>query len=159
MKTLLIPLAGPMQSWGTSSRFSLRETGRDPSKSGVIGMLCAALGRRRDEPVDDLAGLEMAVRVDRPGTIERDFQTALGVRSAGGGAGQTVISQRYYLSDAAFLVGLRGEAALVEEAHAALKRPRWPLFLGRKGYVPGVSPYVPDGVVSEGLLEALGRYP
>ena len=48
MPVLLMRLAGPMQSWGTQSRFLHRDTGREPSKSGVIGVLCAALGRPRD---------------------------------------------------------------------------------------------------------------
>ena len=45
MMTLLLRLAGPMQSWGTASKFRERDTGREPSKSGVVGLLAAALGR------------------------------------------------------------------------------------------------------------------
>ena len=44
MSTLLLRLAGPMQSWGTDSKFDVRRTGREPSKSGVIGLVAAALG-------------------------------------------------------------------------------------------------------------------
>ena len=58
MKTLLMRLAGPMQSWGTQSQFRERDTGLEPSKSGVIGLLCAALGRPREESVADLAALD-----------------------------------------------------------------------------------------------------
>ena len=47
--TLLLRLKAPMQSWGVSSRFSIRDTGKEPSKSGVIGLFCAALGISRDE--------------------------------------------------------------------------------------------------------------
>jgi len=43
MPTLLLRLAGPMQSWGLSSRFTIRDTSLEPSKSGVLGLLCAAL--------------------------------------------------------------------------------------------------------------------
>ena len=57
---LLIPCVGPMQSWGTRSRFQERDTEREPSKSGIIGLLCAALGRDRNESVDDLADLTHA---------------------------------------------------------------------------------------------------
>ena len=73
MPTLLLRLAGPMQSWGISSRFSIRDTGMEPSKSGVIGLVCAALGKPRDESTTDdaefrqLTQLKMAVRVDRQG--------------------------------------------------------------------------------------------
>ena len=45
MSTLLLRLAGPMQSWGTDSKFDERRTGREPSKSGVIGLVAAALHR------------------------------------------------------------------------------------------------------------------
>ena len=76
--TLLLRLAGPMQSWGTQSRFSMRDTGLEPSKSGVIGLLCAALGRPREDTaiVRRLTALTMGVRVDREGVMKKDFHTA-----------------------------------------------------------------------------------
>ncbi|MFW0768389.1 type I-E CRISPR-associated protein Cas5/CasD, partial [Trabulsiella odontotermitis] len=60
MTALLLRLAGPLQSWGTSSRFSRRGTDRVPSKSGVVGLLAAAQGRRRTDPLEELLGLRMA---------------------------------------------------------------------------------------------------
>jgi CRISPR system Cascade subunit CasD len=39
MAVLLLRLAGPMQAWGTQSRFVNRDTELEPSKSGVIGLL------------------------------------------------------------------------------------------------------------------------
>ena len=48
MATLLLRLAAPMQSWGDESKYDIRQTGKAPSKSGVIGLLAAALGLRRD---------------------------------------------------------------------------------------------------------------
>ncbi|MGH9945529.1 MAG: type I-E CRISPR-associated protein Cas5/CasD, partial [Pyrinomonadaceae bacterium] len=89
-RTLLLRLAGPMQSWGAQSRFREREAGREPSKSGVVGLLCAALGKPRDEGNGDdgngdkfpalarLAALRMGVRVDREGALLRDYHTAGG---------------------------------------------------------------------------------
>lgn len=159
--TLLLRLAGPMQSWGTQSRFSERDTGREPSKSGVVGLLCAALGRPREVPVDDLAALRMGVRVDREGTLQIDFQTAggthrqgerYGVVRADGTAGGTVVSRRAYLADADFLVGLEGDdLALLRQLDAALAAPRWPLCLGRKSFVPGVPVHLPGGGLRPGL--------
>ena len=75
MSVLLLKLAGPLQSWGADSRFTERKTRHEPTKSGVIGLLAAALGRRRTEPVDDLASLRFGVRIDQPGHYECDFQT------------------------------------------------------------------------------------
>ncbi len=138
MSVLLLRLAGPMQSWGTQSRFTVRDAGREPSKSGVVGLLCAALGRPRAEPVADLAGLRMAVRVDQEGRLARDYHTALDVIKADGSGTTTVVSNRYYLADADFLVGLESDdRALLDRLDAALRSPVWPLYLGRKSFVPG----------------------
>ncbi len=37
-------LDGPLQSWGTASRFQRRGTNHHPSKSGVAGLIAAAMG-------------------------------------------------------------------------------------------------------------------
>jgi CRISPR system Cascade subunit CasD len=147
MPTLLLRLAGPMQAWGTTSRFDERDTQLEPSKSGVIGLLCAAAGRDRAEPVGDLAAFRMGVRVDREGVPMRDFQTAGGDRdpdkktlliATGKTVNRTVVSPRHYLADACFLVGLESaHAELLMSLHAALQRPVWPLALGRKAFAPG----------------------
>ncbi|HHP5404451.1 TPA: type I-E CRISPR-associated protein Cas5/CasD [Aeromonas veronii] len=161
MPTLLLRLQGPMQSWGTTSRFDERDTQLEPSKSGVLGLICAALGRDRSESVDDLAALQMGVRVDREGVVLRDYQTATGIVNAAGKVDmkRTVVSPRYYLSDAAFLVGFEGEQSLLDQIHQALKTPHWPLSLGRKGCLPSPPVYLPDGVRDSALLEALRDYP
>lgn len=162
MPTLLLRLAGPMQSWGTTSRFDERDSQLEPSKSGVLGLVCAALGRDRAEPVDDLAALKMGVRVDREGMLMRDYQTATGVINAAGKVdlNRTVISPRYYLADAAFLVGLEGtDRALLERIQAALGQPIWPLALGRKSFPPGQPVRLPDGLRGSSLREALSTYP
>lgn len=157
---LLIPMVGPMQSWGTRSRFQERDTEREPSKSGVIGLLCAALGRDRAKPLDDLRGLKMGVRVDQEGHLRKDFHTTQDVIVASGKGWENQISNRYYLADAAFLVGLEGEEDLLRLLHAALANPIWPVFLGRKAHIPSLPPYLPDGL-REGadLSSALRDYP
>lgn len=175
--TLLLRLAGPMQSWGTRSRYRNRDTGQEPSKSGVVGLLAAALGRSREASVDDLAALRMGVRVDRPGSVHTDFQTAGGVHRVGERYGvvraensgtDTAISWRAYLADASFLVGLEATApeqvVLLVRLNEALAAPVWPLFLGRKGYVPGWPIRLPDepphgpGLSPQPLEVALGTH-
>lgn len=161
MPTLLLRLIGPMQSWGTTSRFDERDSQLEPSKSGVLGLICAALGRDRAEPVDDLARLKMGVRVDREGLLMRDYQTATGVMSAAGKVDleRTVISPRFYLSDAAFLVGLEGrDRSVLVQVHAALRAPVWPLALGRKSFPPGEPVWLEDGFRDEALRAALLAY-
>lgn len=159
MATLLLRCVAPLQSWDTQSRFGVRTTGREPSKSGIVGLLCAALGRPRTAPVDDLGALRMGVRVDREGSILRDWHTAQNVLKAGGGIKDTETSTRYYLSDAAFLVGLEGDKPLLEQLQSALRSPHWLLFLGRKACPPSLPVYLPDGLRDETLAEALAAYP
>jgi len=144
MTVLLLRLEGPMQSWGTHSRFTERDTGREPSKSAIIGLLCSALGRRRNEDISDLQSLCMGVRVDREGVLMKDFHTALDVPKASNPRHtDTVISNRYYLSDACFLVGLEGNQEQLSELKKALNNPQWSPFLGRKSFLPS-APFLFD---------------
>ena len=129
MPTLLLKMSGPLQSWGTQSRFRRRDAGHEPSKSGVIGMVAAALGRSRNEPVDDLVSLRFAVRTDASGTLIRDYQTAKNWAKNPNGAAS--LSTRMYLSDAVFVVALEGEREQLETIESALKKPVYPLYLGR----------------------------
>lgn len=157
MSTLLIPLAGPMQSWGTRSRFDDRDTEAEPSKSGVLGLAAAALGIDRAEPVAHLAALAFGVRVDRPGLPQHDYHTAQlhpGVRGTG-----TSLTRRAYLSDAAFWAALSGDPALLAELHAALRNPHWPLSLGRKAFVPATPLWRPDTLRAGPLLPTLRAAP
>jgi CRISPR system Cascade subunit CasD len=153
-----------MQSWGTTSRFDQRDTGKEPSKSGVIGLLAAALGIDREAWNTDLqalAALKMGVRHDRPGLLKRDYQTAQHIISADRSkVHETAVTTRDYLADAVFLVGLEGsDRTLLERAHAALQDPVWPLALGRKSYVPTESVWLEGGVVDAPLMSALADRP
>lgn len=166
MAVLLLRLAGPMQSWGTQSRFSHRDTDLEPSKSGVVGLLCAAMGKPRDDlkTIEKLAELKMGVRVDRQGTLKRDYHTAQNVIKASGQMpkeGEAVISSRFYLSDACFLVALLGELSLLHEIRESLANPVWQLYLGRKSFVPGLPVFLKNGLLSDcdNLKSALLGYP
>ncbi|MCA9474155.1 MAG: type I-E CRISPR-associated protein Cas5/CasD [Nitrospira sp.] len=168
MPTLLLRLVGPMQAWGTSSRFDQRDTGKEPSKSGVIGLLAAAMGIDRENWHDlkPLTRLAMGVRHDRPGIPKRDYQTAgcakddTIIKADGKPSKDGVVSQRFYLADAAFLVGLEcSERSLLDRVHSALRDPAWPLALGRKSYVPSEPIWLEHGVQDIPLQEALSRWP
>ena len=130
MSTLLLRLAAPLQAWGTASKFERRRTQREPSKSGVIGMLAAALGLRRDADLSELTALRFGVRVDREGKVIRDFHTAQAVKTEKKAKKEKTeepekigyVTSRYYLSDAVFLVGLESEDhALLEKIETALR--------------------------------------
>ena len=133
MSTLLLRLAGPMQSWGTDSKFDVRRTQREPSKSGVIGLVAAALGISRQDrkTLAALACLRFGVRVDREGTLLRDYHTAHPEK------GSAYVTNRYYLADAVFVAGLESEdGALLERMGEALVSPAFPLYLGRRSCPP-----------------------
>ena len=116
MTTLLLLLAGPLQAWGDSSRFSRRDTRMVPTKSGVLGLLAAAQGLRRTDPLEDLVHLRFGVRSDQPGSLQRDFQTAIDWRT-----GKSMpLSYRYYLADARFVAGVEGPRPVVEGLAAVL---------------------------------------
>ncbi|GAA1160200.1 type I-E CRISPR-associated protein Cas5/CasD [Streptomyces hebeiensis] len=132
MSVLLLRLAGPLQSWGSAARFARRSTENAPTKSGVMGLLAASLGRARDADLSDLTELRFGVRIDQPGSRLRDFQTAH--HAASGRA--MPISERFYLADAVFLAGVEGEARLLHQVYAALLEPRFLPYLGRRSCPP-----------------------
>ena len=150
--SLLLLLKGPMQSWGTESRYATRATYTLPSKSGVLGMLAAAEGRHRTDGVEDLAGLRFAVRVDQSGSLLRDYQTAQDWQNYP--KSQAKLIARYFLTDAAFVAAIESEDQdLLEGFAESLKRPVYPIFLGRRSCP--APPNIVLGVVDKPAVEAL----
>lgn len=147
MTVLLLKLAGPLQAWGDRSRFVRRETATEPTKSGVIGLVAAACGRRRTDPIEDLAGLVFGVRVDQPGSLIRDFHTARSLD----GTRTMPLSTRYYLSDAAFLAALEGPRPLLEGLVESILNPTFPLYLGRRS-CPPAEPVLSSEALREGSV-------
>ncbi|OYN89422.1 type I-E CRISPR-associated protein Cas5/CasD [Parenemella sanctibonifatiensis] len=149
--SIVLRLAGPLQSWGTVSEFNRRSTDQQPSKSGIVGLLAAASGRRRGETIADLVGLEMGVRADQPGSLLRDYHTVSALdrgpllssnATAKGWQKPTTpkkfthVTTRFYLQDAAFVAIVRGESRLIETLADSLQHPVFPLFLGRRSCPP-----------------------
>lgn len=139
---LTLRLAGPLQAWGASSRFSRRMTERAPTKSGVIGLIAAALGLTRTDSLERFSTLRYGVRADQPGSLLRDFHTAHDDSGA-----SMPLSQRYYLQDAVFLAGLESDdRELLESFAQALRHPHFSIFLGRRSCPP-------DGPVATEVVE------
>jgi CRISPR system Cascade subunit CasD len=158
MTVVALRLAGPLQSWGSGSRFVRRTTETAPTKSGVLGLVAAAKGIRRTEPLEELLNLRMGVRIDQPGQLLRDFQTARRAEKTRGGAvvwKPLPLSERYYMSDAVYLVVLEGDRPLLEGIDEALRSPEFPLYLGRRS-CPPVGP-VALGVHDDDLETALKK--
>lgn len=176
--TLFLRLEGPLQAWGDASKFVVRRTAEAPTKSGVLGMICCAMGKKRCDArplLVSLNSLAMGVRIDRPGTLWSDYHTVgagIGILRADGqgikrtaktGEIETLVTRRYYLCDARFLVALQGDPDLVREVRDAFKNPRWPIFLGRKSCPPTVPVLTDDDAQDLGtfsdLLAALKSKP
>lgn len=150
MSTLLLRLAAPMQSWGTSSKFDRRTTQMEPTRSGVIGMIAAAMGLSREASLALFKPLKFGVRIDQSGTIKKDFQMA---HRENGSKSTTWVTYRYYLEDAVFLVGLEGSSEVLTELASAMRRPIYPLALGRRSCPPAGKLYL--GIRDAGLVTAL----
>lgn len=171
MATLLLRLAAPMQSWGVDSKFEFRQTRREPSKSGVIGMLAAALGCMRNELPEALLKLRMSVRVDQEGQLLEDFHTVhgifadeigrIGLKEDGTPSparNRDFITRRQYLCDAVFLVALEcDDASYLQKLAEAVCSPVYPLFLGRRSCPPTL-PIVLE-VSTQDALSMLTTYP
>ena len=144
MSTLLLRLAAPLQSWGGESKFDTRQTRREPSRSGVIGLLACALGIRREDTaaLSELAGLSFGVRVEQEGQLLRDYQTVKSYKTTrdfltGAEPADAYQTYRYYLADAVFLAAVSsGDEVLMHRLEAALRRPAFPLYLGRRSCPP-----------------------
>lgn len=181
-KALAIYLDGPLQAWGVASRFQYRETENLPTKSGVLGIVAAAIGidkyaTNEAERLKPLANLNFSVfralRIGQERPVERlsDFHTV------GGGydrkdprekmhvcrtadrkvSANAVITHRTYLNDARFIAVFEGDDQLLSKCAEALQNPRWGVWFGRKACLPA-SPLCPTLAESqEQALKALAE--
>ncbi len=180
MSTAHLPLwfDAPLQSWGFASRFQRRATGLFPTKSGVLGLVCAALGLAKGsaaerEKLPQLASLTLtawqfpryaARKPNDPLLVQRleDFHTVLNTRRASGAMNNDpVITRRQYLLEARFGLRLSGDDASLREVAAALNNPRWGVWLGRKSCLPAAplhlgGPFASETEVWQVLLRAAG---
>ncbi len=172
---LLFQLYGPWCAWGEVAVGEVRPSETRPTRSALLGLLAAALGIRREEQarLDALAAaFRFAVVVDAPGVPEVDYHTVQTTAPRRGRVFrrradqlalprhelETILSQRHYRADALYRVavsrGEGGEAPSLDELAAALRRPAFPLFLGRKS-CPPAAPLAPRVLAATDLLAAL----
>jgi CRISPR system Cascade subunit CasD len=149
---LALLLDAPLQSWGHTSRFERRTTALFPTRSGVLGLVAAAIGIDKheadaDEKIARLAPLQITTvtlprRSQRDGELPirrlEDYHTVTSIRRANGKVDEeaTVQTYRHYLLDARFGVLIEGPSVLLLEIAAALKDPRWGVWFGRKSCLP-----------------------
>ncbi|MDD5228072.1 MAG: type I-E CRISPR-associated protein Cas5/CasD [Methylococcales bacterium] len=161
---LLLWLEAPLQSWGHDSKFGRRDTLNFPTKSGVVGLVCCALGYggEQTEFLAEFAPLKQTIlsfvrknhngiKTDREpllrdfhmvgsGYNDKDPWTTLLIPKTEDGkkavGGGAKMTYRYYLQDATFAVILEVPSDKAETIADALQTPVWDLFLGRKSCVP-----------------------
>jgi len=181
----LLWLEAPLQSWGFDSRFGRRDTLGFPTKSGVLGLVCCALGAggAQRELLAEFSELDMRVaaftRCDhngRPVPVEPllcDFhmvgsgydmkdpwQNLMIPKTAQGKkavGGGTKMTFRYYIQDMAFAVALQVPESRVKAIGRYLQNPVWDLYLGRKACVP--TEFIFQGVFNNrsSAMEEAGR--
>lgn len=179
---LAIYLDSPLQSWGCGSKFQQRGTESHPTKSGVVGMFCAAAGatrgsEREREIISALSGSKFSVwevsskNTGGASTRIEDFHTIGGgynredpadklriSQKADGGVGETVVTRRDYLAQAKFIAVITGETETVKKISDTLEDPAWGIWFGRKSCIPA-SPLLPTvgRDMKEALSTILGR--
>lgn len=158
MASLILNLVGP-QSWGISAYFKQRDTAYEPTQSGVYSLIEAAMGLDRSESYLDLNTLRFGVRVDRPGHLAVDFQTAQGVAMANGYGHKNEVIHKYYLADAHFLVALEGALPVLETIRQTLLAPQRPIHLGRRAFSPIAPIILPDSLQPQPLETVISTYP
>lgn len=172
---LLLTLAGPMAAWGDVAVGESRPAYARPSKSGVFGLVAAALGLARDDENGHRAlrqGTGFAVWPTVPGHLLLDYHTA---QAPTGKAGRglstrraelahptlnTTLSTRAYRTDARAVVALWTRADVgwsLGDIQEALRTPAYPLYLGRRACPPS-EPLDPRIVHTESLPDAFAAY-
>lgn len=175
---LLLWLEAPLQSWGHDSKFGRRDSLDFPTKSGVLGLLCSALGAggeqkewlvrwaerdivvqayvragKENEPVVRLPMLRDFHMVGS-GYDDRDpWQNLLIPKKSDGNkavGGGAKMTYRYYLQDMAFAVAIQAPAEELKELEYALSNPVWDLYLGRKNCVP-------TEFIAQGIYDSLEK--
>jgi CRISPR system Cascade subunit CasD len=178
---LVFTIAAPMTSFGMKyDPGEWRNSANRPSKSGVLGLIAAALGIEREEQTrfDALRdSLGFAVRVDDPGQPAYDYHTSqvppqkrnrrfatradeLAVPKT---ELKTILSTREFrvnafATPALWLREANGAAPVSLDAIAdALRQPRFTLYAGRKSH-PLMLPCAPDILAAENVFGALKAY-
>lgn len=179
MKTLIFQLQAPLSSWGDMAVGEHRPSADYPSQSAIHGLLGAALGIDRTDDVTQSAlhtSVRLAVGVLHQGSLLRDYHTAqvpsrtdlkkrphatrrdeLRVPKADL---NTILSSRDYRQNAAALVAVQTKsetAYSLDALAAALMKPRFVLYLGRKS-CPLAVPLHPRVLAAESIRAAFDMY-
>lgn len=141
---LVFSLTAALASMGELAGHERRGSWSWPGRSAVLGLCAAALGIRRDGDFAALDGLGLAVAPLDTGEPLRDFHTAVSIPSSivrrpqsraealrvDAGRSNATITLRDYRVGVLYGVALWGDG--LPDLRAALLRPKFTLYLGRK---------------------------
>ena len=150
--TLPLHLYADKQSWGGFGARSIRASMDFHTKSGLVGLMGAALGIPRDGDFSSLLSLKFATRLDREGSREIDYQTSRKMGKEDAVSDQT---WREYLIWYGFTAFVSGSAEVLWSVYEAFQAPKFASYLGRKNCQPAVDicPVQPLSMPLEGALE------
>lgn len=170
---LVFQLGAAMGSFGVGAGNFSRGTHASPGHSLIVGLLGAALGlEREDARLLELSdSLRVAMAMEARGAPLRDFHT---IQSRPEKRGErprtrkqalemdhlyTTISERDYFCDVLATVAVQRRAGpfSLEEMAAALRRPVFTLYLGRKS-CPLALPPAPEIVAAESADAAMRAF-
>ena len=172
MRYLLLTLYAPLGACGEIAVGERRMSWARPGRSAILGLVAAARGVERADKAAHRrldAALHYAVRTDAPGRPLMDYHTAQTPKARKGRTFalrreelesdglNTVRSSREWLADAFFTIALwarQDHAPSLAELAAALRRPRFVLYLGRKSAPLGL-PLNPEIVEADTFVAAL----
>ena len=170
---LVLLLSAPMASFGSYAGHERRGSDLVPMRSAVLGLVGAAMGIERKDTENQAAlrAYSVAVQSFQQSELLRDFHTVQTVPTTkakrpptrkhalarAGRDANTVLTIRDYRCDVLVGVALWGDGNWrLEQFAERLKRPVFPLYLGRKS-CPPASPLNPNLVMVSGPVEALAR--
>lgn len=179
MPFLIFQLQAALAAWGDVAVGEFRGSREQPGASALIGLLGAALGVRREDEAAHAAlrdGYRFAVGTVAAGQLLRDYHTAqVPGRTALKGRPHhtrrdelnlprhelnTILSTRDYRQNAAWVVAVQalpGAPHSLDALAAALREPRFVLYLGRK-CCPPAAPLAPRLSDADSAHAALAAY-
>ncbi|MDR2240652.1 MAG: type I-E CRISPR-associated protein Cas5/CasD [Zoogloeaceae bacterium] len=173
---LLLRLYGSLASWGEIAVGEMRHSAAHPSRSALLGLLGAALGIERSDDAGQQGlaqGYRFGIKLEQAGMPLRDYHTVqvgtaprkFSFRSRrqelAAEKVETMLSAREYRCDSIALIAVEALPQApcdLERLAAALRQPRFLLYLGRKS-CPLALPLAPHCVQASSLREAFDRAP
>lgn len=155
MKTIMINLCGPLQSYGMKKINGYVRTNLQPTQTAIAGMIACAGGIQRNDP--RLKEIEESITITskayelpryigdlrekkNPPDIMIDYQSTRGTESDPKWKIQKVpdFSIKEYIADTYFRVWISGDDEKIKQYALWLDNPEWPLYLGKKCCIPSI---------------------